>query len=409
MSFRFSNIKWGKDDLGRASGEITWSMSIAGLSFDTSRFALSDFQNALQAAFDAWESVANLTFRQITGDADMDIGLDNLGGPNGTVGQARYSYRGGENDGDGIDTFTEARIVFDTQDSWTPYNERGGVNFYAVAVHEIGHALGLDHVNDRSEIMNPVIAATTLGDGDIEGIQLIYGPRVAGTSGNDRVSFAAETVGQRFDGGRGNDDVTGGSGRDVFFGGAGNDNIAGRNGGDTLIDTLGNNTLSGDGGDDVIIGGSGRTQGTGGSGADILIGGIGNDNLSGGAGNDTIRGDIAGSFLYGDDRITAGSGTDYLEGGGGRDTFVFGTSEGTNYIAELDINQNNSSATRAVGADFDSGIDVVDLNGFGYRNASEVFDHVTTQGGHAVFSDQGTTIHFIGLQIGDLTTDDFLL
>ena len=51
----------------------------------------------------------------------------------------------------------------------------GALDFFAVALHEIGHILGLNHVNDTSEIMNPYISTDELGDGDISGVQYLYG------------------------------------------------------------------------------------------------------------------------------------------------------------------------------------------------------------------------------------------
>ncbi|MGI9394602.1 MAG: matrixin family metalloprotease, partial [Boseongicola sp.] len=49
------------------------------------------------------------------------------------------------------------------------------LDFFSVALHEIGHILGLGHVNDTSEIMNPFISTDVLGDGDISGVQFLYG------------------------------------------------------------------------------------------------------------------------------------------------------------------------------------------------------------------------------------------
>jgi len=417
-------LKWGDDELGRASGEITWSMSLAGLDFDGMDYSIAQFEQAVQAAFDAWAAVADLTFRMVTGDADIDIvtateaEVPNLAG--NTVGLASYSFSTGADRFNDVAEIFASTIYMDLAETWSPFggsdtnpnDADGDLSFFGVLLHEIGHALGLDHVADTSEIMNATISTNTLGDGDIEGIRELYGlrefPVGFGTDAADTINLSGEMIGVSIVAGAGNDMVSATQGNDTITGGAGNDTISGNGGADLIIDTLGTNTLNGNDNNDVIVGGSGTTNADGGSGSDIILGGIGDDTLRGGSGNDTLRGD-PGGFFFGDDVLHAGTGTDYLEGGGGADTFVFNTGEGTNFIARLNINVDNPNSTSVAGADFDSGIDQVDLTDFGYVSVAEVFDHITTSGGYAVFEDQGTVIHFVDVQVAMLSENDFLI
>lgn len=54
-----------------------------------------------------------------------------------------------------------------------------GLSFYAVAVHEFGHSLGLSHTSVEGAIMFPYYQAVSgdysLHKDDINGIQAIYG------------------------------------------------------------------------------------------------------------------------------------------------------------------------------------------------------------------------------------------
>jgi predicted Zn-dependent protease len=44
-----------------------------------------------------------------------------------------------------------------------------------ILMHEIGHVLGLDHVNDQRQLMNAgYVGQETLGKGDIAGLQALH-------------------------------------------------------------------------------------------------------------------------------------------------------------------------------------------------------------------------------------------
>ncbi|MBT8474900.1 MAG: matrixin family metalloprotease [Alphaproteobacteria bacterium] len=170
MSFSYDDAKWGAGGIGTGSGTITWSSDFgSALNYDETRYDEADFQFAMADAFQAWEDVANIDFEYTTGDADVDVVMGPLSGS--TVGQASVSYYVLP----GTDQYISGRITMDSLEEWAPFGETD-LSFFAVALHEVGHVLGLEHVNDTSEIMNPVISTNTLGDGDIAGIIELYGP-----------------------------------------------------------------------------------------------------------------------------------------------------------------------------------------------------------------------------------------
>ena len=168
MTYSAGNYKWGDPALGTPSGEITWSADVVADLEMASGFSGSDFSAALQAAFDSWESVASVDFQMVSAGAEVNLLVADIGT---AAGEAYFTYV----DRGTIDIIQGGTISFSSDLSWSPYGDGGGVDFFAVALHEIGHMIGLNHVSDRSEIMNPVIYADDLGDGDIAGAQYLYG------------------------------------------------------------------------------------------------------------------------------------------------------------------------------------------------------------------------------------------
>lgn len=67
------------------------------------------------------------------------------------------------------------RVVLDTADMEALLAGPAGYErARAIAVHELSHVLGLDHVDDPDELMHPVTAARTdLGPGDLAGLALL--------------------------------------------------------------------------------------------------------------------------------------------------------------------------------------------------------------------------------------------
>lgn len=168
MSFNAGNLKWGDPTLGESSGTITWSADyLDGLKI-AGGFSETQVDAALVAAFDAWESIAQIDFERVDSGGDVTVVNGDIGGAAGTAYFKSYSTPT-------INVLYEGKITFSENLTWSPYGGGGGVDFYAVAAHEVGHILGLGHVDDRSEIMNPVIYADDLGDGDIYGAQYLYG------------------------------------------------------------------------------------------------------------------------------------------------------------------------------------------------------------------------------------------
>ena len=104
----------------------------------------ADVNRAIDAAFDVWEGVTNLTFARVTTTADFEIRFWTRGSPpagwNDFPQPNNYGY--GEPPTSGRVAFNDA-YIWSTAAS-TPANS---MHMVSAAVHEIGHAIGLGHTS----------------------------------------------------------------------------------------------------------------------------------------------------------------------------------------------------------------------------------------------------------------------
>ncbi|XP_055684076.1 72 kDa type IV collagenase-like [Lutzomyia longipalpis] len=113
-------------------------------------------------AFELWGQYANLNFIQVFDpSADIVVGFGTyyhgdsypFDGPGYILAHAFYPYEMGSYGGD---------IHFDSDENWTRSENitNGEINFLSVAVHELGHSLGLGHSPIYNSIMFPYYRPT---------------------------------------------------------------------------------------------------------------------------------------------------------------------------------------------------------------------------------------------------------
>ena len=156
------------------------------------------------AAFEVWTEPARIDDLGQVADSGAEVGdLSANGGNIGDIRVAAFPFDGVANTlAHAFQPGTESMygpggaiagdIHFDVSETWIddPADDTlvQDYDFYTIALHELGHALGLDHVAQASgAVMKPFYTGThrVLTADDIAGIQAIYGARLQGDIDKD--------------------------------------------------------------------------------------------------------------------------------------------------------------------------------------------------------------------------------
>jgi Ca2+-binding RTX toxin-like protein len=330
------------EDSARGNAEFTpvgtrWNRNNLTYGFvnHTSDLSFAAQEAAIAAALSSWSAVTPLTFTKV---ADCGMAFDS---PNCTAPDIRVSWGTGRHtnaptnedpafDGQGgvaahgfypppNGDSAAGDLHLDDAERWTTTGN--GVDLQTIALHELGHALGLKHASllqcplltsSGRPIMCALIIGTdrTLATDDINGIQHIYGAPASSCAG--RAVTVDINKGERPTNGA--DVILGTPGNDEIFANGGSDIVCGGQGGDTIDLGAGNDRAIGGGGNDTVQGRAGVDRLEGGAGEDRLLAGSENDTLYGGAGSDNLDGGTGADKLY------AGAQSDTCYGRGGNDS-----------------------------------------------------------------------------------------
>ena len=130
--------------------------------------------DAVQRAFEAWAGASGLSFEQVDGEADITITFERdehgdpypFDGSNGVLGHTFFPSAGDR----------RGQIHLNAEKFWT-LGEGGEFDLLTTLLHEIGHALGLEHSTNQAAVMFPGYKGPwrVLTSDDVDAIQRRYG------------------------------------------------------------------------------------------------------------------------------------------------------------------------------------------------------------------------------------------
>jgi hypothetical protein len=150
--------------------------------------------SAVRAAFASWASVAPLTFTEVGAGGGPDVMIDwrNANDPDLSMVGGTLAHADFPPDCDVVTNTLPKPVHFDdSEHTWSIGAVFNAFDVETVALHEIGHIIGLQHSSVNGAVMFPTVSSNftlrVLQPDDIAGVQSLYAPLPSGPTaqGND--------------------------------------------------------------------------------------------------------------------------------------------------------------------------------------------------------------------------------
>ena len=156
----------------RPCANITWSYDATG-----QPRSASSFKKDVVSSLSRITKVTGLTFAEVPA---ARIPADRYGTDESAAVGLRYKWRNLGKHGPSGTGGTDGAVTINNADWWPNNSNAGfGVNRGVpgrgwLIVHETMHTMGFAHVEDRTQVMNPIGYSHSFGTGDLQGLRALY-------------------------------------------------------------------------------------------------------------------------------------------------------------------------------------------------------------------------------------------